>query len=156
MRQSKNDVTIVDGTTAKRFFIEIWHRHKEHAVGDSKKRLGKSDILALTILSIFSAFLITFVDFIIYLRWSTFSDNMPFTTYHPLVPWLVIGFNLIMIYCFYMKGITFWLVYYPPLLAIIYYLMEAALINSWLHPIDLANFFTMIGLGHPPGWLIGI
>jgi hypothetical protein len=156
MARKKEELTIVDGTTAKMFIKDVWHRHKEHAVGDAKKRLSKSDVLALTMLSIASAFIITFVDFIIYMRWSTFDSNVQFYTYHPFVPWLIISFNLILIYCFYLKGITFWLVYYPFILGIIYYLIEAALINSWISPMDLANFFGMFGLGNPPGWLIGV
>lgn len=156
MVRKKEQMTIVDGTTAKMFIKNIWHRHKEHAVGDSKRHLGKSDILALTTLSLASAFLLAFVDLIIYLRWASFDSNVPFSTYHPLVPWLLIAFNLILLYCYFLKGITFWLVYYPPLLAIVYFLLEAALINSWITPHDLVNFFGMFGLGNPPGWLIGI
>jgi hypothetical protein len=64
-------------------------------------------------------------------------------------------FNLMLIFCFYLKGITFWLVYYPFILAIIYYTIELALINHVLTPQDLMNFFSVFGLGHPPGWLIG-
>ena len=156
MVRKKEQITIVDGTTAKMFIKDIWHKHKEHAVGDSKKHLRKSDILALTTLSLASAFLLAFVDLLIYLRWASFDNNVPFSTYHPLVPWLLIAFNLILLYCYYLKGITFWLVYYPSLLAIIYFLLEASLINSWITPYDLANFFGMFGLGNPPGWLIGI
>ena len=133
----------------------FWEKHKYHAVADSKRRLNKNDIIFLTILSIASAFLITFIDFLIYLRWSTFSTSDPFNTYHPFVPWLLIAFNLMLLYCFYLKGITFWLVYYPFILAIIYYIIELSLINHWINPQDLMNFFSMFGLGHPPSWLIG-
>ena len=133
----------------------FWETHKQHAVADSNRRLNPSDVVFLTVLSILSAFLITFIDFLIYARWSTFTSAAPFSTYHPFVPWLLIIFNLMLIYCFYLKGITFWLVYYPFILAIIYYTIELALINQWMAPQDLMNFFSMFGLGNPPTWLIG-
>jgi len=139
-----------------KFIKAVWRKHEDHAVGDAKTFLSKSDIFAITILTIVAAFIITFTDFIIYLRWSTFSSSNPFDTYHPLVPWLVILFNVIYIFCLHAKRITFWLAYYPAILGIIYYLIEAALINHWMHPQDLINFFSMIGLGNPPGWLTGI
>lgn len=136
-------------------FVKFWETHKQHAIADSRRRLDANDVVFLTVLSILSAFLITFIDFLIYLRWSTFSTGDPFTTYHPFVPWLLILFNLSLIYCFYLKGITFWLVYYPFILAIIYYTIELAMINHWMNPQDLMNFFSMFGLGNPPAWLIG-
>ena len=137
------------------FLRTFWEAHKYNAVADSKRPLNKHDIFTLTIFSLLAAFIITFVDFLIYLRWSTFSTGDPFVTYHPFVPWLLIAFNLIFIYCIWIKQITFWLAYYPSILAIIYYLIEAAMINHWLRPQDLLGFFSMFGLGHPPSWLIG-
>jgi len=133
----------------------VWHEHEDHAVGDAKKFLTKSNILAITLSSILAAIIITFVDFIIYLRWSSFSNSNPFDTYHPYVPAFLIIFNFIYIFCLYAKRITFWLAYYPAILGIIYYTIEAALIFHFLQPQDLMNFFSMFGLGHPPGWLIG-
>jgi len=134
----------------------VWHKHEDHAVGDAKKFLNKSDILAITIFTLIAAFIVTFVDFIIYLRWSTFSNSNPFDTYHPYVPALIILFNFIYIVCLHVKRVTFWLAYYPAVLGIIYYIIEAALIFHLMQPQDLMNFFSMIGLGHPPGWLTGI
>jgi hypothetical protein len=128
----------------------VWHKHEEHAAGDAKKRLNKSDVIAITLMTLSAAILITFTDFIIYLRWSTFSSDAPFVAYHPLTPWLLIAFNLIYIFCLSVKKITFWLAYYPAVIAIIYYMLQAAFINNWLHPQDLVNFFSMFGLGHPP------
>jgi len=147
-----------DGTLRHpyRYLKAFWTAHEQHAIAGSNRPLSRSDIFTLTIFSLLAAFLVTFVDFLIYLRWSTFSTSDPFVTYHPLVPWLLIGFNLIFIYCLWMKRITFWLAYYPSVIAIIYYAIEAALINHWLRPQDLMAFFSMFGLGHPPSWLIGV
>jgi hypothetical protein len=139
----------------QKFAEKVWHKHQDHAVGDAKKFLHKQDIVAITLFTLVAAFIITFVDFLIYLRWSTFSNSNPFDAYHPYVPVLLILFNFIYIACLRMKRITFWLAYYPAILGIIYYVIEGALIYHILHPQDLMNFFSMIGLGHPPGWLIG-
>jgi hypothetical protein len=133
-----------------------WTRHQDHAVGDAKRFLSKSDIIAITLLSISAAFLITFIDFLIYLRWSTFNDGNLFKAYHPYVPMLLILFNLIFLFCLYAKRVSYWLAYYPAILGIIYYSIEASLIYGMMQPQDLQNFFTLIGLGNPPGWLIGI
>jgi hypothetical protein len=139
-----------------RIFKESWKKHEEHAVGDAKKFLKKSDVLMIATLSIFGVFLITFIDFLIYLRWSTFSTSNPFDTYHPYVPAMLILFNFIFIFCLYAKRVNYWFAYYPAILGIIYYAIEAALIFHLLMPQDLQNFFAMVGLGNPPGWLTGL
>ena len=139
-----------------RFMDKVWKKHQDHAAGDAKRFLHKEDIVTITLFTLVAAFIITFVDFIIYLRWSTFSNSNPFDTYHPFVPMLLVMFNFIYIACLRIKRVSFWLAYYPAILGIIYYMVEGALIYHIISPHDLMNFFSMIGLGHPPGWLTGL
>ena len=132
-----------------------WHKQKERTNEESKTILGYSDIVAITVFSMAAAIIILLTKAMVFMRWSTFPDNSYFFTWHPITPWIGIFGSILYIAALYMKKIDFWLAYYPAVVGIIYLLINLAMINSWVSPQDLANFFSMFGLDEMPHWITG-
>jgi hypothetical protein len=135
----------------------FWWKQKEYTKNSTKHPLDYSDIIAITIFSLISAFITIFTKVLTWARWSTFPDSTYFATYHPLVPWIAIFGSILYLIALYMKRVNFWLAYFPAILLIIYYIIQASLICGWITPQDLLEFFRSVGLDpfNFPDWLTG-
>jgi hypothetical protein len=132
-----------------------WDKQKRYHEETSKFPLQYSDIIAITVFSLISAFIVLWTKVMIWMRWSTFPDNSYFFSWHPITPWIAIFGSILYLIALYMKRVNFWLAYFPACVSIIYCLVELSMINSWLSPHDLAAFFEALGLNNLPDWLTG-
>jgi hypothetical protein len=116
----------------------------EANTGKIKTNLSWRDAMFISIFGLMTAFLTVFSRMMVLARWSTFESNAWFSTWHPITPWIAILVSCMMIAAFLAKGIDYWLVYVLPVTGIFYYIIQLAMINSWLHPSVLKTFL---------GWL---
>lgn len=70
-------------------------------------------------------------------------------TYHPLVPWMSLTVQSILIYASHVKGVRYWLVYAIAGLSVATNLVWIALFHGILQPSDLS------WLNHGPDWWTG-
>ena len=159
--QFKKD-TKKNAKKAKRFVTKTrmapfkwWDKQTKEATSGAKKTLSHTDVIAITLMAIAAALISAGTKVMIWMRWSTFPDNSYFFSWHPITPWIAIIGSLLYIYALYAKGVKFWLAYFPAFMSIAYCAVELAMIESWWHPSQLADFFRLFGLDNIPDWITG-
>jgi len=130
-------------------------KEEEHTIQTADRHLTKEEAVTVAAVSLISALIYAFTKFMIFARWSTFPDNSYFFSWHPITPWVAILGSLLYIYCLNAKGVKYWLAYFPAFVGIFYCLIEACMIEAWLHPDDIEWFFQALFPNGLPDWLTG-
>jgi len=133
--------------------LRLFKKEEERTKQSSSRSLSHNEVIFVATASLLSAFIYTFTKFMIFARWSTFPDNSYFFSWHPVVPLIAIIGAMLYIYCLHVKGVKYWLAYFPAFIAIFYCIIEMSMIHAWLHPDDLARIFSIFG--ELPDWLTG-
>lgn len=111
----------------------------ENARKSSSRALTREEALFVAVASVAVVVLAVMTRAMYFAKYSTLTAE-DFATYHPLVPWLTIAGSVAYVLALRVKGVKYWLTYFPAVLAILASVVLLALMAGELEPESLRFF----------------
>lgn len=106
---------------------------------ESNARLGR-DLVAFVALASLASVVLSVLARLMYFSKYPNMDVEDFEAFHPVVPWMTLGGSVLYVVAVYLKGVRYWLVYVPAVLAIVSSALFLALLHGVVVPSDLEVF----------------
>jgi hypothetical protein len=117
----------------------FWQKEVKEATKGSRRHLCQDEVIFISVAALAVVVLALVGHSMHMAKWSNMVLD-DFTRYHPVVPWLTIISQSLYILAIKMKGVDYWLVYFPAVLSIVMSFVLLGLIHGTLDPSALEFF----------------